>query len=54
MQIEQYRSGDEWGMERIAPRAFGVWARYGIDYSLPREAVSRAYSEEALEHARQA
>ncbi len=49
--IEDYRPGDERRMMEIAPRAFGVWARYGIDYSLPRDAVEEGYREEARGYA---
>lgn len=49
--IRDYQPGDEERMAAIAPRAFRVWARYGIDYSLPRESVDAEYREEALGYA---
>ncbi len=49
--ISPYQAGDEVAMAAIAPRAFGVWARYGIDYSLPRDRVEDEYREEALGYA---
>ena len=33
--IRAYQKGDEQRMREIAPRAFGVWARLGIDKTLP-------------------
>jgi ribosomal protein S18 acetylase RimI-like enzyme len=53
IQIASYQAGDETAMAAIAPRAFGVWARYGIDYSLPRDRVEEEYREEALGYAEQ-
>ncbi|MBC7288342.1 MAG: GNAT family N-acetyltransferase, partial [Armatimonadetes bacterium] len=49
--VEPYAPGDEKRMMEIAPRAFEVWARYGIDYSLPRERVDEAYRLEAQGYA---
>jgi len=49
--IAPYQAGDESAMAAIAPRAFGVWARYGIDYSLPRDRVEAEYCDEALGYA---
>jgi len=51
--IAEYECGDEERMAAIAPRAFGVWARYGIDYSLPRDKVEEEYRQEALGYAAQ-
>lgn len=52
--ITPYRSGDDVSMVVIAPQAFGVWARYGIDRTLPREKVEQLYRNEALSYARRA
>ncbi len=52
--IDVYKPGDEERMMDIAPRAFGVWARYGIDYQLPRDRVEKAYRDEALSYAQRA
>lgn len=51
--IGEYQPGDEERMAAIAPRAFGVWARYGIDYTLPRDKVEDEYRHEALHYAAQ-
>lgn len=56
MRIRPFESGDEEHMARIAPAAFmglGL-ARLAIDKSLPRDAVKRAYEEEARGYARRA
>ncbi|MGQ9733118.1 MAG: GNAT family N-acetyltransferase [Candidatus Zipacnadales bacterium] len=52
--IGPYRTGDAARMAEIAPHAFGVWARYGIDRSLPREHVEQLYREEAVAYANRA
>lgn len=52
--IDCYRPGDEEWMVHIAPRAFGVWARFGIDYSLPRDRVDELYRQEAAGYAERA
>jgi len=49
--IDSYRPGDHARMCEIAPRAFGVWARYGIDRTLPRPKVEELYRDEALSYA---
>jgi ribosomal protein S18 acetylase RimI-like enzyme len=49
--IDEYRAGDEERLRAIAPRAFGVWARYGIDYSLPRPKVEEEYRAEVQGYA---
>jgi len=49
--IDSYRRGDYARMSEIAPRAFGVWARYGIDRTLPRDRVDELYRDEALSYA---
>ncbi|MFQ6098465.1 MAG: GNAT family N-acetyltransferase [Armatimonadota bacterium] len=54
MDIRPYQPGDEARMAQYAPRAFGVWARLGIDYSLPRHRTNLAYSSEAEGYARRA
>ena len=56
MHIRPFREGDEEHMAEIAPAAFlglGL-ARLAIDKSLPRDAVRRAYKEEARGYARRA
>ncbi len=49
--IEPYAPGDAEPMSQIAPQAFGVWARYGIDRTLPREKTEELYRDEALSYA---
>ena len=49
--IDTYQPGDEERMMDIAPRAFGVLARYGIDYQLPRDRVEQMYRDEAKGYA---
>ena len=44
--IRKFRKGDEVRMRKIAPRAFGVYARYGIDHTLPRDKVDECYRRE--------
>jgi ribosomal protein S18 acetylase RimI-like enzyme len=51
LDITPYRSGDETRMQEIAPRAFGVWARFGIDKTLPRDRTQECYRREALSYA---
>lgn len=51
IRIERYRRGDSGRMQAIAPKAFGVWARYGIDRTLPRERVEALYRREAQGYA---
>ncbi len=52
--ITPYQAGDDARMVVIAPKAFGVWARYGIDRTLPRDKVEQLYRDEALSYARRA
>ncbi len=52
--ITPYQAGDDTRMAEIAPNAFGVWARYGIDRTLPRDKVEKLYRDEALTYARRA
>jgi ribosomal protein S18 acetylase RimI-like enzyme len=52
--IDAYRPGDASRMGEIAPNAFGVWARYGIDRTLPRDRVEQLYRDEALSYASRA
>lgn len=52
--ITPYQAGDEARMVEIAPKAFGVWARYGIDRTLPRDKVDKLYRDEAGTYARRA
>lgn len=52
--ITPYRAGDGARMLEIAPKAFGVWARYGIDRTLPRDKVEKLYRNEAATYARRA
>ncbi len=54
LQITPYRPGDERHMQEIAPRAFGVYARLGIDKTLPREKTNECYRREALGYAQRA
>lgn len=49
--ISPYQSSDSARMVEIAPHAFGVWARYGIDGTLPRDRVEELYREEAQSYA---
>jgi len=51
IEIGPYRRGDSLRMKAIAPNAFGVWARYGIDRSLPRDRVEELYRREAQSYA---
>jgi len=51
IEIAPYRRGDVVRMKEIAPQAFGVWARYGIDRTLPRERVEQLYRDEAQGYA---
>ena len=46
LKIRRFREGDEVRMRQIAPRAFGVYARYGIDKTLPRDKVHECYRRE--------
>jgi len=46
VKIRGFRDGDESRMKQIAPRAFGVYARYGIDGTLPRPRVRDCYRRE--------
>jgi len=46
VQIGPYRHGDSVRMKEIAPNAFGVWARFGIDRTLPRDRVEELYRNE--------
>ncbi len=52
VEIDEYRPGDEARMAEIAPRAFGRFARHGIDYTLPRDRVESYYRNEVLDFAR--
>ncbi|MCD6352536.1 MAG: GNAT family N-acetyltransferase [Armatimonadetes bacterium] len=52
--VRDYRPGDEERMMDIAPRAFAVWARYGLDYQLDRQRVAEEYREEARGYAERA
>ena len=52
--ISEYQVGDVDRMVEIAPNAFGVWARYGIDRTLPRDRVEHLYREEARSYAKKA
>ncbi|MBD3182098.1 GNAT family N-acetyltransferase [Candidatus Poribacteria bacterium] len=39
--IRPFNRGDESFMEKIAPRAFGVWTRLALDKTLPEEGTRR-------------
>jgi ribosomal protein S18 acetylase RimI-like enzyme len=52
--IGPYQPGDGDRMVEIAPQAFGVWARYGIDRTLPRDRVQQLYRDEARGYAQRA
>ena len=54
LEITPYRPSDEVRMQDIAPRAFGVYARFGIDNTLPREKTNECYRREALGYAQRA
>ena len=54
MQVRPYEPGDEARMAEYAPEAFAVWARLGIDYTLPRDKTNLAYASEAEGYARRA
>lgn len=54
MSIRPYQPGDEKHMREYVPRAFGVWARYGIDHTLPRERTDAIYAEEVDGYAQRA
>ena len=54
LEITPYRPSDEARMQQIAPRAFGVYARFGIDRTLPRERTDECYRREALGYAERA
>jgi len=51
VEIGLYRRGDAERMKEIAPHAFGVWARFGIDRTLPRDRVEALYRNEAQGYA---
>ena len=51
VEISPYRRDDAPRMLEIAPKAFGVWARYGIDRTLPRDRVNELYRAEAQTYA---
>jgi ribosomal protein S18 acetylase RimI-like enzyme len=51
IEIGPYQPTDAARMQAIAPNAFGVWARYGIDRTLPRDRVEELYRAEARGHA---
>ena len=52
--VDEYRPGDEERMAEIAPRAFSVFTRLALDYTLPRDKVAEAQREEALGYANRA
>jgi dTDP-4-amino-4,6-dideoxy-D-galactose acyltransferase len=54
IEIAPYQSGDVRRMTEIAPDAFGVWARYGIDRTLPRDRVEQLYRDETCGYAERA
>lgn len=54
MTIRPYEPGDEQRMREYAPQAFGVWARYGIDRTLPRDKTDAIYADEAAGYAQRA
>ena len=54
VEIDDYQPGEETQMAQIYPRAFGRFARHGIDYTLPRERVERHYRDEAFDCVRRA
>ncbi|MBM3472158.1 MAG: GNAT family N-acetyltransferase [Armatimonadetes bacterium] len=51
IEIGPYRHGDSVRLKEIAPHAFGVWARFGIDRTLPRDRVEALYRNEAQGYA---
>ena len=52
--ITDFQPDDVERMVEIAPNAFGVWARYGLDRTLPRDRVEHLYREEARAYAAKA
>jgi len=54
VEIGPFARGDSVRMKAIAPNAFGVWARFGIDRSLPRDRVEELYQREAQSYAERA